>query len=132
MKEPYQIKKEELSNVYKNNNFKQGLTSKEALERLNADGPNTLEVKQTPKWKLFLRQFNNVVIYILLLSALLTLFIKHYTDAIVIIAVVVINSLIGYFQETSAANALAKIKNLMAQKQQFIAMEYVKILQQLI
>lgn len=63
MKEPYQIKKEELSNVYKNNNFKQGLTSKEALERLNADGPNTLEVKQTPKWKLFLRQFNNVVIY---------------------------------------------------------------------
>lgn len=116
MKEPYQIKKEELSNVYKNNNFKQGLTSKEALERLNADGPNTLEVKQTPKWKLFLRQFNNVVIYILLLSALLTLFIKHYTDAIVIIAVVVINSLIGYFQETSAANALAKIKNLMAQK----------------
>ena len=62
MKEPYQIKKEELSNVYKNNNFKQGLTSKEALERLNADGPNTLEVKQTPKWKLFLRQFNNVVI----------------------------------------------------------------------
>ena len=68
MKEPYQIKKEELSNVYKNNNFKQGLTSKEALEKLNADGPNTLEVKQTPKWKLFLRQFNNVVIYILLLS----------------------------------------------------------------
>src|SRR5699024_8716072 len=59
---------------------------------------------------------NNVVIYILLLSALLTLFIKHYTDAIVIIAVVVINSLIGYFQETSAANALAKIKNLKAQK----------------
>ena len=56
MKEPYQIKKEELSNVYKNNNFKQGLTSKEALEKLNADGPNTLEVKQTPKWKLFLRQ----------------------------------------------------------------------------
>ena len=45
MKEPYQIKKEELSNVYKNNNFKQGLTSKEALEKLNADGPNTLEVK---------------------------------------------------------------------------------------
>ena len=83
-------------------------------QKLASDGQNVLEVKPTPKWKIFLRQFNNIVIYILLVATLLTLIIGHYTDAIVIGAVVVLNSLIGYFQETSAANALAKIKEMMA------------------
>lgn len=116
MKKIYQIPVDQLATKYLNHDFKSGLTSTKAKERLAKDGPNILSSKQTPKWKIFLRQFNNIVIYILLLSALLTLFIGHYTDAIVILAVVIINSLIGYFQETSAANALAKIKDMLAQE----------------
>ena len=116
MKKIYQIPVDQLATKYLNHDFKSGLPSTKAKERLAKDGPNILSSKQTPKWKIFLRQFNNIVIYILLLSALLTLFIGHYTDAIVILAVVIINSLIGYFQETSAANALAKIKDMLAQE----------------
>ncbi|MDM8280200.1 HAD-IC family P-type ATPase [Ligilactobacillus agilis] len=116
MKKIYQIPVDQLATKYLNHDFKSGLTSTKAKERLAKDGPNILSSKQTPKWKIFLRQFNNIVIYVLLLSALLTLFIGHYTDAIVILAVVIINSLIGYFQETSAANALAKIKDMLAQE----------------
>ena len=115
MKKIYQVDIKQLATNYEQENFRAGLTSAQAHSKLTADGPNVLVSKQTPKWKIFLRQFNNIVIYILLLSALLTLMIGHYTDAVVILAVVIINSLIGYFQETSAANALAKIKELLAQ-----------------
>ncbi|WP_267201245.1 HAD-IC family P-type ATPase [Limosilactobacillus kribbianus] len=113
-KQLYQLSTDELKNKYQLADLTAGLTSAQAQARLAQDGPNVLEVKTTPKWKIFLRQFNNIVIYILLAAAALTILIGHYTDAIVILAVVLLNSLIGYFQETSAANALAKIKELMA------------------
>lgn len=115
MKQAYQLTADELKKQYRLTDFDAGLTSQEAHRRLAADGKNILEVKPTPKWKIFLRQFNNIVIYILLVAALLTVLIGHTTDAIVIMAVVILNSLIGYFQETSAANALAKIQEMMAQ-----------------
>ena len=114
MKEQYQLTTDELKKEFNLTDFTQGLTSAEVKQKLASDGQNVLEVKPTPKWKIFLRQFNNIVIYILLVATLLTIIIGHYTDAIVIGAVVVLNSLIGYFQETSAANALAKIKEMMA------------------
>ena len=114
MKEQYQLTTDELKKEFNLTDFTQGLTSKKVQQKLASDGQNVLEVKPTPKWKIFLRQFNNIVIYILLVATLLTIIIGHYTDAIVIGAVVILNSLIGYFQETSAANALAKIKEMMA------------------
>ncbi|MCI1287535.1 MAG: HAD-IC family P-type ATPase [[Lactobacillus] timonensis] len=115
MKQAYQLTADELKKQYRLTDLDAGLTSQEAGRRLAADGKNILEVKPTQKWKIFLRQFNNIVIYILLVAALLTILIGHTTDAIVIMAVVILNSLIGYFQETSAANALAKIQEMMAQ-----------------
>ena len=114
MRQDYQLTKDELKQQYGLTEFTVGLSSQEAQSRLAKNGPNVLEVKPTPKWKIFLRQFNNIVIYILLVATALTIMIGHYTDAIVIAAVVILNSLIGYFQETSAANALAKIKEMMA------------------
>lgn len=115
MKQAYQLTADELKKQYRLTDLDAGLTSQEAGRRLAADGKNILEVKPTPKWKIFLRQFNNIVIYILLVATALTILIGHTTDAIVIMAVVILNSLIGYFQETSAANALAKIQEMMAQ-----------------
>lgn len=115
MKENYQLSLIELKQQFGLHDWTDGLTNQEAQRLLDNNGPNAIEVKPTPKWKIFLRQYNNIVIYILLAATLLTILIGHYTDAIVIAAVVVLNSLIGYFQETSAANALAKIKEMMAQ-----------------
>lgn len=115
MKQAYQLTTDEIMQVNGLTELTAGLSDHEAQQRLAKDGKNVLEVKPTPKWKIFLRQFNNIVIYILLVATLLTILIGHYTDAIVILAVVILNSLIGYFQETSAANALAKIQEMMAQ-----------------
>lgn len=115
MKENYQLTTDEIKKEYQLTDFTHGLSTQAVEKRLADEGRNIIEVKPTPKWKLFLRQFNNIVIYILLAATLLTVLIGHYTDAIVIGAVVILNALIGYFQESSAANALAKIKEMMAQ-----------------
>lgn len=114
MNKEYQLTIQEIKQRNHLASFTDGLSTSEAQARLSKNGPNVLEAKTTPKWKMFLRQFNNIVIYILLVATLLTIMIGHYTDAIVIGTVVILNSLIGYFQESSAANALAKIKEMMA------------------
>lgn len=61
-----------------------------------------------------MRQFNNVIVYILLVAVALTLLMRHYSDAIVIGLVVIINALIGYIQEVNASNALDKIKSMLS------------------
>ncbi|GEK29075.1 HAD-IC family P-type ATPase [Furfurilactobacillus siliginis] len=95
-------------------NLEDGLTTQEAAKRLAENGPNELSATVTPKWVIFLRQFNNVIIYILLFAAAFTLLIQHYSDAVVIGLVVIINAFIGYFQEINASNALDKIKSLLS------------------
>lgn len=111
---PYQKNLEELLQNYEQEDPLQGLSTKTATKRLASDGPNALVAKKTPNWLLFIRQFNNMIIYILLFATLLTLFLGHYTDAIVISVVIIANAVIGYYQEANAADALAKIKDLLA------------------
>lgn len=110
----YQLTIEEMKQKYDLTNFEEGLTSQEAAERLKTDGPNQLKSETTPKWKLFVRQFNNMIIYILLASALLTLFMGHYSDAAIIALVVIVNALIGYYQEANASDALERIKEMLS------------------
>src|SRR5271169_5458989 len=77
----------------------QGLSADEAARRLQADGPNRLPAGKTRS--LFARvfaQFNNLLIYVLLASALVTIVLGHALDAVVILAVVVINGTIGFIQ----------------------------------
>ncbi|WP_125706210.1 HAD-IC family P-type ATPase [Lacticaseibacillus daqingensis] len=92
-----------------------GLTSEEAATRLARDGRNTLESHTTPKWVIFIRQFNNLIIYILIGAAIMTTLMGHMTDTVIIGLVIVINAVIGYYQEANASNALAKIQQMLAQ-----------------
>ncbi|MEX0380758.1 HAD-IC family P-type ATPase [Leuconostoc sp. MS02] len=94
--------------------YPSGLTDDEVSAKLTTYGFNEMSLKSTPKWLIFLKQFNNVIIYILIAAALLTLLMRHYSDATVIGLVVIINALIGYFQEINASNALEKIKNMLS------------------
>ncbi|MFC6322532.1 HAD-IC family P-type ATPase [Companilactobacillus baiquanensis] len=110
----YQIDLQELTKQNNIQDFEQGLSTKEANKRLEEFGPNKLESEKTPKWKMFLRQFNNMVIYVLIIAAIITLVLGHYSDSIIIGLVVIINSLIGYFQEASASNALERIKEMLS------------------
>lgn len=94
-----------------------GLPASEVNERLNQYGPNRLpKQKPTPAWKRFLAQFNNVLIYVLLVAGTVTALLQHWLDASVIFAVVVVNALIGIVQEGKAENALAAIRNMLAPK----------------
>lgn len=94
--------------------YPSGLKDNEVSAKRVIYGFNEMLLKSTPKWLIFLKQFNNVIIYILIMAALLTLLMRHYSDATVIGLVVIINALIGYFQEINASNALEKIKNMLS------------------
>ncbi len=94
--------------------YPDGLSTKEATDRLHSNGYNEVTLKPTPKWVMFLRQFNNIIVYILVVAAVLTLLMRHYSDSVVIGLVVVINALIGYLQEVNASNALEKIKRMLS------------------
>lgn len=114
MKEDYYQSINQLKKDYPNADFEQGLSTGEAKKRLLTDGPNKLETRKTPKWQIFIRQFHNMIIYILIVAALLTILMGHYSDAIIIGLVVIINALIGYYQEANASDALDKIKEMLA------------------
>ena len=94
-------------------NCEDGLSTTEAKKRFAEHGPNELEAKKVSNLLRFIKQFNNSIIYILLAAAIITFVLHRYSDSIVIGLVIIANALIGYFQEISADNALAKIKDLL-------------------
>ncbi len=94
-----------------------GLAHEEAAGRLKLYGHNRLTPpKKKSAWVRFLLQFQNVLIYVLLAAGILTLFLKHYLDAGVIIGVVVINAFIGFIQEGKAEKALDAIRTFLSQQ----------------
>ncbi|HSV50306.1 MAG TPA: cation-transporting P-type ATPase, partial [Candidatus Acidoferrales bacterium] len=94
----------------------EGLTSAEAQNRLRIYGKNTLEEEETSKLKLFLRQFKNILVYVLFAASLLTLIIGEWTDFAVIVFIILINSLIGFWQELKAETSLQALKKLTESK----------------
>ncbi|WP_178861284.1 cation-transporting P-type ATPase [Thiomicrorhabdus cannonii] len=92
-----------------------GLSSTEAETRLQTYGPNRLPAPPKPSlFKRFLLQFHNILIYVLLGSASITLLLGHLADTAVILAVVLINAVIGVIQEGKAEQAMEAIRDLLA------------------
>ena len=91
-----------------------GLSQKDAAQRLRSYGPNELGKKGITPWPLlFLRQFASPLIYLLLAAAVIELAIlKKPTDAVVILVVVFLNALIGLVQEFKAERALESLRRL--------------------
>jgi len=93
----------------------EGLADDEVARRLAAHGRNELpETKGQPPFVRFLAQFNNALIYFLLAGAVAALLLGHVIDAGVIVAVVLVNAVVGYVQEGKAENALNAIRNLIS------------------
>jgi Ca2+-transporting ATPase len=90
-----------------------GLSAAEVQRRLKEYGPNKLTAKRaTPRWKRFLLQFHQPLVYVLLGATGFSAYLGQYVDAAVIFAVVVFNGIVGYLQEAKAEkaiNALAKM-----------------------
>ncbi|MCK9423681.1 MAG: magnesium-translocating P-type ATPase [Bacteroidales bacterium] len=87
-----------------------GLTTGEASKRLTSYGANRLKPqKRSDAFTLLIAQFKSPIILILLLATGLSLFLHNLVDASIILAIVVISGLLGFWQEHSASNAVAKL-----------------------
>lgn len=92
-----------------------GLCSELAADRLRAFGPNRPRIVQKPSIvRRFLSHFNNILIYVLLVAAAITSVLGHLIDTIVILAVVIVNAVIGLAQEGRAEQAMTKIQQMLA------------------
>jgi len=92
-----------------------GLSAAEAARRLAEAGPNQLPAapRESLLWR-FCKQFNDVLIYVLLAAAGITALLGHWLDTGVILGVVVINAIIGFIQEGKAEAALAGIRQMLS------------------
>src|SRR4030043_473990 len=101
-----------------------GLSEEKAKERLHQYGPNELTEKgKRPAIMVFLRQFASPLIYILLAAALIEFIVmRKPTDAAVILTVLIINSIVGFIQESRAERAMEALKRL--------AVPYAKVLRE--
>jgi P-type Ca2+ transporter type 2C len=89
-----------------------GLSSAEAARRLGRYGPNRLaETPREPRWRVFLRQFQNLLILILLVAAAVSLAVtRAWETPVVIVLVVLLNATTGFVQESRAEDALKALK----------------------
>jgi Mg2+-importing ATPase len=89
---------------------KNGLTDDEAGQRLILYGANLLKPpKRSDVWTLLLAQFKSPIILILFFATGLSFFLHDPVDAIIILSIVLISGLLGFWQERGASNAIAKL-----------------------
>jgi Ca2+-transporting ATPase len=92
-----------------------GLLANQVADRQARYGPNELEEEPVqPPWRILLMQFANTMIVVLLVAAVVMVSIGEPTDAVVIGAIVVLNALIGFFQEYRAERAMAALRTMTA------------------
>ena len=112
MKKCYQQSIDEVVQ-YSKTDLKIGLSSPEVKKRLDEVGPNQLEEKKgrTP-WDMFLGQFKDVLVLILLISALVSFILGEVSDAMVIAIILILNATLGVVQEYKAEKSLAALKKM--------------------
>lgn len=87
-----------------------GLSRQDAKQRLSEFGANSLKQKhKSSAWMLLLNQFKSPIILILIFAAVLSIFLKDAADAIIILTIVFISGLLGFWQEQGASNAVEKL-----------------------
>ena len=96
---------------------KAGLSSKEAENRLKKYGKNIITTYKSPsKILIFLEEFKDPMILILIASSLISFLLKEWIDASIILFVVLLNAIISFIQEVKANKALASLKKLSSPK----------------
>ncbi len=94
------------------NSSPKGLNSQEAEKRLKKFGLNELEEKKESKFLIFIRQFNNPLVYILIAASIITFFMGDYLDTGIIAGIIFINGFLGFLQELKAQASLEALKKL--------------------
>ncbi len=92
-----------------------GLTEKEAAERLKAEGENILrDNRKNGPMKIFLGQFKDIMVMILLGATIISIFLGEITDAVTIILIVLLNAILGFVQEYRTENTLEALRSMTA------------------
>ena len=90
----------------------EGISQKEAEDRLRIHGPNIIKTEEESNLILFLKQFHNPLIYILLVAALISLTLRNLLDFYLIIGIVLINGVLGFVQELKAKTSLKSLRKI--------------------
>ncbi|MBI4757473.1 MAG: HAD-IC family P-type ATPase, partial [Chloroflexi bacterium] len=99
----------------------QGLTAEEARSRLAEHGPNEFQEHPRPGlWRMLLEQLNNFLVIILIVACLISFLLGEFLDGAAIMAIVVLNAILGVVQESKAERALAALKKMAAPNAQVI------------
>jgi Ca2+-transporting ATPase len=90
-----------------------GLGPEAVAQRLQQFGNNSItREKKKSLWLMFLRQFNSPIVYLLILAAGLSFFFQEWLDGSAILAVILINSIIGFYMEYQAERSMEALKKL--------------------
>ncbi|MFH0973304.1 MAG: HAD-IC family P-type ATPase [Candidatus Micrarchaeota archaeon] len=97
------------------NSSEKGLSEKEASERLKRHGPNELQKarKKTPL-KLFLEQFKNILIIVMLTAAVVSVLIGEFLDAAAMFAIILLSAVLGFIQDYRAEKAMEALEKIFA------------------
>ena len=109
-KAPQALSYEEVSNLLATG--PDGLSDAEVQVRLRDFGKNSLKEKKTSRFIIFLRQFNSILVYILIIAAIISLFVSDVKDFFIILIIIGVNSIIGFWQEVKAEASLDALKKL--------------------
>ena len=94
-------------------NLSSGLTSSQVADKLQRFGYNRIEGKKGPSpLAIFLSQFEDFIIWVLIGAAVVSGFLQEWVDALAIIAIVILNAILGFIQEYRAEKSLAALKKL--------------------
>jgi Ca2+-transporting ATPase len=100
---------------------KNGLSTKEAANRLAKYGPNILkEIKKTNPFTIFINQFKSFIVGILTAAIIISLLIREYLDAAVIAIILILNAVLGFIQEYRAEKSIEALKKLTSLKAKVI------------
>lgn len=93
----------------------EGITRQEAEHRLRQYGPNELKSKnKKPVWRIFLNQFMDFMVLVLIAAAIISGLIGDVTDTVIILIIVLLNAILGFVQEYRAEKALEALKKMAA------------------
>lgn len=92
-----------------------GLTGDEVQERLAKYGRNQIQVaSETHWWQVLSRQFKDVLIGILFIAALVSAAVGEVTDAVTILAIILLNGTLGFIQESKAERAPRALQDMLS------------------
>ena len=105
---------QEIEKIYESTaSTEEGLTKEVADNKLREFGENVLaEKKKTPPWMLFLLQFKDFMILVLIVAAIISGIAGEVTDTIIILVIVILNAVVGFVQEYRAEKAMEALKKL--------------------